>query len=952
MVTFADTQGNEHDSKNVSIMGKQGFTFVDLSDKLQQKKTEIEASRRRAAEEADRKRRESSKWFRTINSQEYDLQRIRQQEELGYPNWQAKDFGGAYHETRIANKFPIAGTAIEVEQIRKKGIITRKEREEKELADIQAVHVYRAQEKGKFAEQRELFRGQYSERVYLEADVQETLESRKAKLARLRRRFQRERNAFTQKADSSMKDFIHAVREGRLERVQGYLQRRTIDVNSVTSYNEGQTALMEACIHGRVTMAKMLLEMGADPDQKSARGEGTLHVVWNPVVQTPRPEGLHRVVLLRNIYTLIECLLDAGADPSMVNTQSLTTLHFAAAEQSTAVCELILRKGNTALLDQTDSQGQTPLDVAPDQKHESYKLLLNWKACVQGNKLTDFQKAWFHYMNAPAAGPRLAVQPSAGTVIAGLRITDYKRQAGTELREGVVQRRREDIAADQTNVNAGLESTGDKLVEKKSVAEYVQLAQKQYTASFRAKCKAERQKKKPSDRKLTLVEYLVGYEARKRAEELDKTSKSKRSKSHLLDRRKAIAHALLKDNYRGGPERTRRRDLEDVPLEATDDEHLAADVLQNNVLRRPWTVSTIGRSGGAFHPRVLGRVVANTQGAPDKTSTIDLTPSHYATRKAGVKRITGKLHSQEENINESDIAHAESQQKIQQKLDVKSPKEHLMRRMTVRIENVLRDEGAISDNTYQTQGDTQELSAEHSIGSKRPLTGAKTKRKRAIAQEANMLQAIQASIESAAKNSKYTGSKFSHEAEMYRSKHVPDSVMPPKYNMREILSSLALDANGKTSFTRLEVASVLTLLRARLPGDTFPMQLSNAILRAIHPDERADAGNVTVAELRERFQDFRYNKRPFDTVPAFDALEKALEARYRDVHLHSSLHEYRVYSTKELQRPGPFDSRPVNTEPWAGSHVQVNRTRVLCDRLHDENPLKTSGFRVLHPKVT
>ncbi|GBG28921.1 Dehydrogenase/reductase SDR family member 4 [Hondaea fermentalgiana] len=960
------------ESDSVASTKKTNFGLADVHSKMQQKLAEAEEARRRASEEAAQRRREESKWYRAIKAEEERLEDIRSREAEGYPHWSAKDFGGAYHSSRIANKFPIAGSAIELERVRKSGIVTRKDREARELAEVQLTHEYRARAKGVFAEQREVFKGRYSTRVYLEEDVMTALGRRDVELAHLRKRFRRERDAFSCKDGTPLVGFMAAVRAGELEKVQGMLNRGEVDINEVGSFNQGETALMEACKHGRVTMANMLLDLGADPNQKSARGEGTLHMVWYPVLQDGGKacQGLHRVVALRNVYSLLERLFAEGADPGMLNPSLQSTLHIAAAEQCTAICDLILRAGEPYLLDLKDSQGQTPLDVAPSETHESSKLLRNWRACVKGNKLTDFQKAWFHYMNAPAVGPRLAIRPSAGKVINELRVSDFRRHAGTALRDGIASRRHEEIEADRTKASAGFSESEGSLTNKRPVAEYVQLAQKRYTATFRAKVEQERKMLKPSDRKLTLVEYLVGVEARKRAAELDRKSKTRGSHGRLLTRRKAVAHALLADTYRGGAERVRRRDLEDVPLEATDDEHVAADVLQNNVLRRPWTVSAIGRSGGAFHPRVLGRVVRNVRGTPENASAMARISSHYAQRAASVTHITSAMQA-DEQADEVEAEVAVSTPQANTATMMPTAKERLTRRMTVRLANVQEDESIVGsrplhiDQGEEEKSDSREEEIAQGFANGRASRN-KSRRKGAIAQNANALKATQESVEAAEKNLRYSGGRDKEDSSSdqgskarslrpganatYRSKHVPAALMPPQYNMREVLSSLTLDANGKSTYTRVEVASVLTLLRARLPGDVLSSQLSNAILRAIHHDERTDAGNVTVEELREQFRDFHLNKKPVDTTPVFDALEKSLNARFREELFHASLGPYHVYSTDDLQRPGPYMARPANTQPWLGSHVRLDRNRVLRDRHHDENPLHASAFGVMRSK--
>lgn len=110
-------------------------------------------------------------------------------------------------------------------------------------------------------------------------------------------------------------------------------------------------------------MLALLLDAGADPDEKNDQGEVPLHYVsdecklallYRNAADTAVPGVLHRAV---NNLEITTWLLDAGADPNEKDNQGRPPIHCGCGE---GVLELLLDRG--AEVDATDKDGLTLLD--------------------------------------------------------------------------------------------------------------------------------------------------------------------------------------------------------------------------------------------------------------------------------------------------------------------------------------------------------------------------------------------------------------------------------------------------------------------------------------------------------------------------------------------------------------------------------------------------------------
>ena len=137
-------------------------------------------------------------------------------------------------------------------------------------------------------------------------------------------------------ADAAMRGDLAAVRS---------LLDAGEDVNGARG--DGMTALHWAAMKGRLDLAEMLVDAGADLEAGTRLGGHTPLHVASRAAQAP----------------LVEALLQAGADATAATTTAATPLHFAAAAGSAAAIEALVRHG--ADPDAREPEwGQTPIMFA------------------------------------------------------------------------------------------------------------------------------------------------------------------------------------------------------------------------------------------------------------------------------------------------------------------------------------------------------------------------------------------------------------------------------------------------------------------------------------------------------------------------------------------------------------------------------------------------------------
>ena len=136
------------------------------------------------------------------------------------------------------------------------------------------------------------------------------------------------------------------------------------DVN-VRATQHGQTALMLAVSHGRLNMAKLLVEAGADVE----------------AMDNERNTPLHRIVTYRRVvhdfsslHAIISLLIESGAHVDVVNVDGNTPFECAA----TTVAEIILK-----------TQRKLSLKCLAAQSVKKHRLMYQGNVPVQLEKFIE-----------------------------------------------------------------------------------------------------------------------------------------------------------------------------------------------------------------------------------------------------------------------------------------------------------------------------------------------------------------------------------------------------------------------------------------------------------------------------------------------------------------------------------------------------------------------------------
>jgi ankyrin repeat protein len=115
-----------------------------------------------------------------------------------------------------------------------------------------------------------------------------------------------------------MTALLYACREGHLETVRALIESAKVDVNQASG-GDKFSPLVEAIVNGHLTLAKYLVDHGADPNPISVSGltalYATIDVQWAPKAWFPQPSTDQEKV---TYLELMKALLDKGAN---VNAQ-------------------------------------------------------------------------------------------------------------------------------------------------------------------------------------------------------------------------------------------------------------------------------------------------------------------------------------------------------------------------------------------------------------------------------------------------------------------------------------------------------------------------------------------------------------------------------------------------------------------------------------------------------
>jgi uncharacterized protein len=174
-----------------------------------------------------------------------------------------------------------------------------------------------------------------------------------------------------------MPDLLRAIEIGDLNEV---IKDLDAGRNIESRYMDGRTILSIACTHGRIEIAKALLDRGADVDAASSHGN------WSP---------LHYAAGMGHV-DIVELLLDRRANVEAMTDKGRTPLLWACGNGQIKTALALLKRG--ASVEARNEFGRTALICACDNgRNECALMLASYGASItykdkEGRSALDYAK--------------------------------------------------------------------------------------------------------------------------------------------------------------------------------------------------------------------------------------------------------------------------------------------------------------------------------------------------------------------------------------------------------------------------------------------------------------------------------------------------------------------------------------------------------------------------------
>lgn len=303
---------------------------------------------------------------------------------------------GKYHIFRIKSKFPVPGGAVADDYLRR-GLVERHaeiarklqaEAAEKAAATAMktAVHMKKVDMQLPSSLNRLMLKidATIREKDELDIDAGEEIGA-------------------TEGAPDDVKQIFTLINEQRVQELEALFEQGEINVN-MAEPNMLMTGLIRSSSKGLLSIVKLYLEYGANPNCATLTGSTALHTAWDSWLAKNKHLP-SRTWSARVTHDIVLCLLAYGASPNAKTRTGTTPMHMAAMYGHDQLLAAMLERGGNPKT--ADSLGRTPLDLARRQvekgkidRRGAIGLILNWDKLKSEKERADFKRSWQVAMQA------------------------------------------------------------------------------------------------------------------------------------------------------------------------------------------------------------------------------------------------------------------------------------------------------------------------------------------------------------------------------------------------------------------------------------------------------------------------------------------------------------------------------------------------------------------------